>query len=106
MSELKNPEPGKTSIRLGKAFLRPSALEKGHYELCRPVVTVINEGDRVVTEAHPEAVPLGLYRPKRKGDRMPTAADMVRQGPPQEIRTADEKGQPMTLILVKWLGEG
>lgn len=107
MNEPKKPDPGHTSIRLGPAFLRPSAMEKDHYELCRPILTVSNEGDRVTTEAHPEAVPLGLYRAKRRGDKMPTMAEAAgHRGPPQEIRTADQKGQPMTLILVKWLGEG
>lgn len=105
MSQTKLPDPGNTSIRLGPAFLRPSASEKGHYELCRPILTVINEGDRVTTEAHPEAVPLGLYRSKRHGDKMPTAADYAKGGPPPIIKTADSKGQPMELVLVTWLGK-
>ncbi len=103
--EAKPPDPGHTSIRLGKAFLRPHASEKGHYELCRPIVTHINEGDRVVTEAHPEAIPLGLYRVKRHGDKMPTAAEMAEAGPPKRIKTSDGRGQPLELVLVTWLGE-
>lgn len=106
MNKSKPPDPGHTAVRLGPAFLRESATEKGYYELCRPILTVINEGDRVTTESHPEAIPLGLYRPKRKGDRMPSVEDAAKQGgPPPMIRSADSKGQPLTLILVKWLGE-
>lgn len=102
---MNKPDAGKTSVRLGPAFLRPSATEKGHYELCRPLITVINEGDRVTTEAHPEAIPLGLYRPKGKGDKMPTPADYAKGGPPPIIKSMDSKGQPIELLLVAWLGQ-
>lgn len=102
----KAPAAGRTSIRLGKSFLRPSQKERGYYELCRPIVTVVNEGDRVTTEAHPEPIPLGLYRPVRKGDRMPTAAEVAaHKGPPFRIKSADSKGQPMELVLVEWIGQ-
>ena len=103
---MKPPDPGNTSVRLGPSFLRPSEKEKGYYELCRPILTVINEGDRVTTEAHPEPIGLGLYRPVRKGDRMPTPAEVAaHKGPPFRIKTADSKGQPMELVLCEWIGQ-
>lgn len=101
----KKPEEGYTSIRLGKAFLRPSAIERDHYELCRPIMTVANDGEKVTTEAHPEAVPLGLYRQKRRGDKEPTPADMVADGPPKTLMTTDSNGAPIELILVQWIGQ-
>lgn len=100
------PEPGHTSVRLGPSFLRPSKNEKGCYELCRPILTVVNEGDRVTTESHQEPIPLGLYRPVRKGDRMPTTAEMAaHKGPPFRIKSNDTKGQPIELVLVEWIGQ-
>jgi hypothetical protein len=94
------PDPGKTSIRFGEAFLRPTE-EKDHYELMRPIVTVRNEGGRVVTEAHPQPIgPLAIYRRKRRGDDIPTLYDPL--GPPPEMRTVDKAGQPIDLVLVWW----
>lgn len=99
------PPAGKTSVGFGKAFLRPSAKEKGHFELMRPILTVRNEGDRSVTEAHGDPVgPLAIYRIKRKGDVAPDMRDMVAGGPPPEMRTTTPQGQPLTLILVWWPG--
>ena len=96
----KPPEPGNTSLRLGAAFLRP-AKERDHYELVRPVITVRNEGDRNVTEAHPGSVPLAIYRLKRRGDDTPKMYDPL--GPPPELKTMDQKtGQPLNLVLVWW----
>lgn len=105
-SGIKLPEAGNTSVRFGKAFLRP-AKEKDHFELMRPIITVRNEGDRVVTEAHGEPVgPLAVYRIKRKGDKSANIRDMVAGGPPPEMRTSDPKtNQPMTLTLVWWPGK-
>jgi hypothetical protein len=104
--QIKPPDAGKTSIRMGKAFLRP-AKDKGHYELMRPIVTVINEGDKVTTEAHGDPVgPLAIYRVKSKGDKTPTYSDMVQGGPPMEMRTSDPiTKQPLTLLLVWWPGK-
>ncbi len=104
--ELKAPDAGKTSIRMGKAFLRP-AKEKGHYELMRPVVTVMNEGDKVTTQAHGDPIgPLAIYRVKGRGDKSPTYSDMIDGGPPLEMRTSDPKtGSQMTLTLVWWPGK-
>lgn len=106
MSDINPPEPGNTSVRFGKAFLRP-AKEKDHYELMRPILTVKNEGDRILGEQHTEPVgPLAIYRVKRKGDPPANMRDMVTGGPPLEMRTSDPKtGQPMTLRLVWWPGE-
>ena len=106
MSDIEAPDVGKTSVRFGKAFRRP-AKEKDHYELMRPIVTVRNEGDRVVQEQHTEPVgPIAVYRIKRKGDRTVAMSDMVAGGPPPEMRTSDPKtGQPMTLTLVWWPGK-
>ena len=106
MSELKAPEVGNTSVRMGKAFLRP-AKDKGHYELMRPIITAINDGEKVTTEAHGTPIgPLAVYRVKSKGDKTPTYGDMVEDGPPKEMRTSDPKsGQPMTLTLVWWPGK-
>lgn len=107
MSDIKPPDAGNTSVRFGKAFLRP-AQERGHYELMRPIVTVKNEGDRVVTEQHTDPIgPLAVYRIKRRGDVAPTVSGMVAGGPPPEMKTSDPKtGQPMDLILVWWPGKG
>jgi hypothetical protein len=103
--ELEPPEAGKTSVRFGKAFLRP-AKDKGHYELMRPIVTVRNEGDRVETQAHGDPIKIAIYRVKGKGDKSPTYSDMVDAGPPLEMRTSDPKtGQQMTLTLVWWPGK-
>lgn len=106
MSDIKPPEAGSTSVRFGKAFLRP-AKEKDHYELMRPIITVKNEGDRITTEAHTDPVgPLAVYRIKGRGDKSPDMRDMVSGGPPPEMRTSDPKtGQPMALILVWWPGK-
>lgn len=104
-NELPPPEPGNTSVRLGKAFLRPYKDEKGHYELCRPTVTVINEGDKITTQAHGDPIPLAIYREKRHGDKQPTAKDLAAGGPPPEIKTSDTTGRPMTLVLVHWIGK-
>ncbi len=96
-----NPEAGATSVRFGPAFLRPASTgERDHYELMRPIVTVKNEGDRNVTEAHPNPVgPLAIYRTIRRGDRIP---NVPIDGPPPKMRTMDAKGQPIELILVWW----
>ena len=97
------PQEGDTSIRFGKAFLRP-AQERDHYELMRPIVTVKNEGDRMVTEQHSEPIgPIAVYRIKRKGDKSAGFSGMVQGGPPPEMKTSDPKtGKPMELILVWW----
>lgn len=106
MNDIKPPEAGNTSLRFGKAFLRPHAKEPGHYELMRPIVTVRNEGDKTVTEAHGDPLPLAVYRIKGRGDKTPEMRDMVAEGPPPEMRTADPKtGQPLTLTLVWWPGK-
>lgn len=105
MSEIKPPDPGNTSVRFGKAFLRP-AKDKGHYELMRPIITVINEGDKVTTEAHGDPLVLAIYRIKGKGDKAAQMRDMVADGPPAEMRTSDPlTGQPMTLVLEWWPGK-
>lgn len=99
------PEVGNTSVGFGKAFLRP-AKEKDHFELCRPLVTVRNEGDRTVTETQGEPMPIAIYRVKRKGDKSADIRGMVAGGPPPEMRTSDPKtNQPMTLVLVWWPGD-
>jgi hypothetical protein len=105
-SGIKPPDAGNTSVRFGKAFLRP-AKEKDHFELMRPIITVRNEGDRIVTEAHGDPVgPIAVYRIKRKGDKSANMRDMVAGGPPPEMRTSDPKtNQPMTLVLVWWPGK-
>ena len=96
----KNPDPGKTSIRFGTAFLRP-AEEKDHYELMRPIVTVTNDGGRNTTQAHGAPIgPLAVYRRKRRGDDIPNLCDPL--GPPPEMKTVDGKGQPIDLVLVWW----
>ena len=103
MSDIEPPAAGKTSVRFGKAFLRP-AKEKDHFELMRPIVTVRNEGDRVIQEQHTEPVgPLAVYRIKGKGDQSAAMRDIVQGGPPPEMRTSNpQTGQPMTLMLVWW----
>jgi hypothetical protein len=99
------PAAGNTSVGFGKAFLRPHK-DKDHYELMRPIVTVVNEGDRLTTQAHGDPVQLAVYRVKRKGDKSADMRDMVAGGPPPEIRTSDPKtNQPMTLVLVWWPGK-
>lgn len=106
MDATKPPDPGNTSIRFGRAFLRPHK-DKDHYELMRPLVTVVNEGGRITTQAHGDPIQLGIYRLKRQGDKAPAASDMVADGPPPEMRTSDPKtNQPMTLVLVWWPGKG
>lgn len=98
------PDPGKTSVRLGAAFLRPSK-ERDHYELMRPAITVRNEGDRTVTEQHGEAIgPLAVYRIKRRGDKI-NLTEHNSFGPPPEMRTSGPDGKPLTLILVWWPGQ-
>ena len=101
------PEKGSTSVRLGPAFLRP-ATEKDHYELMRRVITVTNEGDKITKSEHPDPVgPLAVYRIKRKGDAVSYVGLSTIMGPPKEMKTSDPKtGQPMTLTLVWWPGEG
>lgn len=103
MDEIKAPDVGKTSVRFGKAFLRP-AKDKGHYELMRPIITVVNEGEKVTTQAHGDPVgPLAIYRIKGKGDKTPAISGIVSGGPPPEMRTSDPTtGQPLTLMLVWW----
>lgn len=95
------PPPGATSVRLGPAFLR-SANEPGHYELMRNVLTISNEGDRLVKSEHPDPIgPLAVYRLKRHGDKIDVRTSLI--GPPPEMRTDDPKtGQPLELILVWW----
>lgn len=97
------PAPGATSVRMGPAFLRP-ATEKNHYELMRPILTERNEGDRLVTEQHPDPIgPIAVYRTKGRGDKIdPSKRSMT--GPPLEMRSMDQKGQPIELILVWWPG--
>ena len=97
------PPAGATSVRMGPAFLRP-ATEKDHYELMRPIVTAANEDDRLVTEQHPQPIgPLAVYRTKRRGDKIdPSQRSMT--GPPLEMKSMDQKGQPIELILVWWPG--
>ena len=99
--KLSNPEPGKTSVRFGSAFLRP-ADEKDHYELMRPIVTATNEGGRTTTQAHAQPIgPLAVYRRKRRGDDIPSYFDPL--GPPPEMKTMDPKTkQPIELVLVWW----
>jgi hypothetical protein len=106
VSDITPPEAGNTSVRFGKAFLRP-AKDKDHFELMRPIVTVRNEGDRTIQEQHPEPIgPIAIYRVKGKGDKSATYRDMIDGGPPLEMRTSDPKtGQPMTLMLVWWPGK-
>lgn len=98
------PEVGNTSVGLGKAFLRPHK-DKGHYELMRPIVTVVNEGGRVTTQAHGDPIQLGLYRIKGPGDKAADMRDMVKGGPPPEIKSTNLQGQPITLMLVWWPGQ-
>jgi hypothetical protein len=99
------PEAGNTSVGFGKAFIRP-AKEKDHFELMRPLLTVRNEGDRVVTESMPEPVgPIAIYRIKGKGDKSPDMRDMVAGGPPLELKSTNMNGQPIDLILVWWPGK-
>ena len=94
------PSPGSTSVRLGKAFLRPAS-ERDHFELMRPVVTVTNEGDRNVTEQHPQPIgPLAVYRRFRQGDVPPSVSP---DGPPSTMMTYLHEGsEPIKLVLVWW----
>lgn len=104
MSSPKNPPPGSTSVRFGSAFLRP-ANERDHFELMRPVITISNEGDRLIKGEHPDPIgPIAVYRTKRRGDKVDmTKVSMM--GPPPEMKTSDPKtGQPIELILVWWPG--
>lgn len=96
------PPPGSTSVRFGPAFLRPAA-EKDHYELMRPVITVSNEGDRLMKGQHPDPIgPIAVYRTKKRGDKVDMSKASL-TGPPQEMRTSDPKtGQPLELILAWW----
>lgn len=98
------PAPGHTSVGLGKAFIRPHK-DKGHFELMRPIVTVVNEGGRVTTQAHGDPIQLGIYRIKGKGDKSPDISDMVAGGPPPQIKSTNPQGQPITLVLVWWPGK-
>ena len=98
------PPPGATSVRFGPAFLRP-ARERDHYELMRPVLTLANEGDRLVRAEHPDPIgPIAVYRRKRRGDKVDLGkASLV--GAPPEMKTSDPKtGRPIELILVWWPG--
>lgn len=105
MNNKMNPKVGHTSVGFGKAFLRPHK-DKDHYELMRPIMTVVNEGDKVTTQAHTDPIQLAIYRLKRPGDKSPNMRDMVSGGPPLEMRTSDPKtNQPMTLVLVWWPGK-
>ena len=91
-----DPEPGKTSIRMGAAVLRPHGEEKGHYALFRPMIVVRNEGDRITREQlEQELGPLAIYRERRNGDG---EAEMRTQHP--------ETGKPMDLVLVWKPGMG
>ena len=105
MSKIEKPAAGATSVRMGPAFLR-AAREKDHFELMRPIITVKNEGDRLVTEQHSSPIgPIAVYRVKRRGDKVNPAEYSI-TGPAQEIKTSDPKtGQPMELILVWWPGK-
>lgn len=108
-SSIDDPKAGSTSVRMGPAFLRP-AKERRHYELMRSVLTVRNEGDRIVKESHPDPVgPLAMYRTKGRGDKMPSqqaALEAVqRDEPPLVLKTADSHGRPIDLIRVWWPGE-
>jgi len=105
MSEqIKPPEPGNTSIRMGPASLRP-AREKDHFELMRSIITVRNDGERIETEQQAELIgPLAIYRIKRKGDKSATLAEQAEGGPPRELKSADTTGKPIDLILVWYPG--
>jgi hypothetical protein len=99
------PDAGKTSVRMGPAFLRPSAKEPNHYELVRPVITVRNEGDRVIKEQHGDPIPLAIYRTKRKGDKIDMTKHSV-DGPSPELKTQNPvTKQPLELVLVWWSGQ-
>lgn len=98
---MKNPAVGKTSIRFGPAFIRPCKGEDQHFELMRTVVTVRNDGGRIVREQHEQPIgPLAVYRVMRKGDIVPIIPNLP-ETVPVTIKSADPKTMvPFDLIMV------
>lgn len=91
------PEEGKTSVRFGPAFLRP-AEEKDHYELMRPILTAATSDGKTTKMQHTQPIgPLAIYRVKSKGDNPLLMGGF---GPPAEMKTIDQFGKPLALILV------
>jgi hypothetical protein len=88
MSEDDNEDPllGKTSIRMGPAFL--NWVDATHLGLFRRIITVTNDGGQIIRREHPQPVgPLGIYRRSGKGDTV-------------HMRTSDPKtGEPIDLTL-------
>lgn len=82
-----DPEPGKTSIRLGAAFMQP--YDKEHIALYRKLILVKNEDGMVTrTEMERPIGPLGIYRRGRDGEK-------------GQIRSMDPTtGEPLELVLV------
>lgn len=82
-----DPEPGKTSIRLGESFVQ--WYDKEHLALYRKLVLVRNdEGHISRTEMEKPIGPLAIYRIGRAGEK-------------GQLRSMDPKtGEPLELVLV------
>lgn len=85
-SDIPPPEPGKTSVRMGPAYLQ--WVDKEHLGLFRPLTFVRNDGGEIKQEVVKPLGPLGIYR---RAGRNETVA----------MKTSDPRtGEPIDLVLV------
>ncbi len=82
-----DPDPGKTSVRMGPAFLK--WYDKEHLALYRPLIAVRNDEGEITRHTMEKPLgPLSVFRRAGKGDNI-------------DLRTSDPRtGEPIELHLV------